>query len=68
VAATLARTIGGRVARRAPPGANVLTIVPGRGFRAARNGDRVVFTVGADDAPRLARNPGLARYRYEGLP
>jgi Domain of unknown function (DUF4430) len=67
-AAKLARLIGGRVAPRAPPGANVLTIVPGRGFRAARDGDRVVFTLGADDAPRLARNPKLARYRFEGLP
>ena len=68
VAPKLARTIGGRVAPRAPPGANVLKIVPGRGFRAARNGDRVVFTLGADDAPRLARKPDLARYRYVGLP
>ena len=67
-AGKLAQIVGGRVAPRAPPGANVLTIVPGRGFRAARNGDHVVFTVGTDDAPRLARNPGLARYRYEGLP
>ena len=68
VAGKLARVIGGRVAPRAPPGANVLRIVPGRGFSASRSGDRVVFTVGAEDAPRLARNPGLARYRYEGLP
>jgi Domain of unknown function (DUF4430) len=67
-AAKLARLIGGRVAPRAPPGANVLRIVSGRGFRADRSGDRVVFTVGAQDAARLARNPGLARYRYEGLP
>jgi hypothetical protein len=68
VAGKLARLIGGRVAPRAPPGANVLRIVPGRGFTATRSGDRVVFTVGAEDAPRLARNPSLARYRYEGLP
>src|SRR5215210_2524543 len=27
-----------------------------------------VHGLGADDAPRLARNPRLARYRYEGLP
>jgi Domain of unknown function (DUF4430) len=66
-AARLARMIGGRVAPRAPPGANVLRIVPGRGFRASRSGNRVVFTLGAEDAPRLARDPGLARYRYEGL-
>lgn len=68
VAGKLARVIGGRVAPRAPPGANVLRIVPGRGLEATRDGDRVVFTLGADDAPRLARNPALARYRYEGLP
>jgi hypothetical protein len=68
VAGKLARLIGGRVAPRAPAGANVLRIVPGRGFTATRSGDRVVFTVGGEDAPRLARNPSLARYRYEGLP
>jgi Domain of unknown function (DUF4430) len=68
VAGKLARVIGGRVAPRAPPGANVLRIVPGGGFSASRAGDRVVFTVGAEDAPRLAGNPALARYRYEGLP
>ena len=67
-AGKLARLIGGRVAPRAPPGANVLRIVPGRGFRAERSGDRVVFTLGAEDAPRLARDPSLARRRYEGLP
>jgi len=64
----LARLIGGRVAPRAPPGTNVLRIVPGRGFRASRDGDRVVFTLGAQDAPRLARDPSIVRYRYEGLP
>jgi Domain of unknown function (DUF4430) len=68
VTAKLARLIGGRVAPRAPPGANVLKIVPGRGFRAVRDGDRVVFTLGGDDASRLARDPKLARYRFEGLP
>jgi hypothetical protein len=67
-AGKLARLIGGRVAARPPPGANVLRIVPGRGFAAARSGDRVVFTLGAEDAPRLARDPSLARYRYTGLP
>jgi hypothetical protein len=66
-AGKLARLIGGRVAPRAPPGANVLRIVAGRGFRAERSGDRVVFTLGAEDAPRLARDPDLARHRYEGL-
>jgi Domain of unknown function (DUF4430) len=68
VAGKLARVIEGRVAPDAPSGANVLRIVPGRGFDAARDGDRVVFTLGARDAPRLARDPALARYRYEGLP
>jgi hypothetical protein len=68
-AGRLAELIDGRVANSAPEGANVLRIVPGRGFRAARLGDdRVVFTLGAADAPRLARDPDLVRYRYEGLP
>jgi hypothetical protein len=26
-----------------------------------------VFTLGRADAPRLARDPTLARYRFEGL-
>ena len=68
VAGKLARLIGGRVAPRAPPDANVLRIVPGRGFRASRSDGRVVFTLGAQDAPRLARDPALVRYRFEGLP
>jgi hypothetical protein len=68
VAEKLARLIGGRVVPRAPPGANVLRIVPGRGLRASRSGDRVVFTLGAEDAPRLAWDPPLALSRYEGLP
>jgi hypothetical protein len=67
VARKLAQVVGGRVAARAPRGANVLRIVPGRGFAARRDGDRVVFTLGALDAPRLAANPQLARFRYEGL-
>jgi len=67
VAARLARLIRGRVVPRPPPEANVLRIVPGRGFRARRSGDRVMFTLGALDAPRLARDPSLARYRFEGL-
>jgi Domain of unknown function (DUF4430) len=67
-AAKLARLIGGRIAPRAPPDASVLEIVPGRGLRATRSGDRVVFTLGAEDAPRLARNPRIVRYRFEGLP
>jgi Domain of unknown function (DUF4430) len=67
-AARLAKLIHGRVVDRVPGGANVLRIVPGRGFRARRTGDRVTFELGAVDAPRLARHPKLARYRFEGLP
>jgi hypothetical protein len=67
-AGRLARLIHGRVVDRVPAGANVLRIVPGRGFRAERAGDRVTFELGAVDAPRLARHPKLARYRFEGLP
>ena len=63
----LAKLIGGRVASRAPAGANVLRIVPGRGLRVTRSGNRVEFTLGRADAPRLARDPTLARYRFEGL-
>ncbi len=66
-AARLARLIQGRVAGRPPDGANVLRIVPGRGLRARRSGDQVTFELGAVDAPRLARDPTLARYRFEGL-
>ncbi len=64
----LARIVSGQVATSAPAGANVLRIVPGRGFRARRDGARVVFTLGAEDAPRLAADPSLARFRYQGLP
>lgn len=67
-AAKLARIVHGRVAATAPADANVLRIVPGRGFTARRVGARVVFTLGALDAPRLAANPALARFRYQGLP
>lgn len=31
-------------------------------------GGKVVFTISTADAARLARNPKLARFRYEGLP
>lgn len=52
-------------------GANKLVLVPGAGFRArvaGGPGDPVVFELGVKDAPRLARDPSLARFRYEGLP
>ncbi len=68
VAKKLARIVHGRVAGIAPKDANVLRIVPGTGFTARMDGDRVVFTLGAVDASRLVADPALARYRYEGLP
>jgi hypothetical protein len=38
-------------------------------FHAERNAaGKVTFTISAGDALRLARNPKLARFRYEGLP
>jgi hypothetical protein len=52
-------------------GANRIDIVDGTGFRARLSGapgDPVVFELGRDDAKRLAADPALARYRYEGLP
>jgi hypothetical protein len=50
--------------------ANVLVVtsrsVP---FKATLSGaHRVRFVISARDAPRLARNPRLARFRYQGLP
>lgn len=63
----LARVVHGTVAAAAPKGANVLRIVPGGGFTARRDGSRVVFTLGARDAARLAADPTLARFRYEGM-
>ncbi len=38
-------------------------------FHGVRNASgKVVFTISTIDAARLARNPKLARFRYEGLP
>jgi len=38
-------------------------------FHGVRNASgKVVFTISTADAIRLARNPKLARFRYEGLP
>jgi hypothetical protein len=38
-------------------------------FHGERNAaGKVVFTISTADAARLARNPKLARFRYEGLP
>jgi hypothetical protein len=52
-------------------GANRLVLVDGSGFRARLSGapgDPVVFELGIDVARRLAREPSLARFRYEDLP
>jgi hypothetical protein len=54
-----------------PTGANVITLVRGDRFIARLTGspgDRVVFEVGENAAARLADDPAIARYRYEGLP
>lgn len=67
VARRLARLVHGRVAPVASKDANVLQLVPGSGFTARMDGGRVVFTLGAADAPRLAANTALARFHYEGL-
>jgi hypothetical protein len=51
--------------------ANRIDLVDGAGFRARLSGapgDPVVFELGRADAKRLAGDPALARYRYEGLP
>lgn len=51
-------------------GANRLVLVRGSGFRARLSGapgDPVVFELGVAVARRLASNPTLARFRYEGL-
>ena len=67
VARRLARLVHGRVASTAPKDAYVLELVPGSGFTARMDGGRVVFALGAADAPRLAANAALARFHYEGL-
>jgi hypothetical protein len=66
----LAELVGGKL-NREREGANSLVLVAGSGFRArveGAPGDPVVFELGMQDAERLARDPSLARYRYEGLP
>ena len=68
VARRLARIVHGRVAATAPEDANVLRLVPGSGFTARMDAAASVFTLGAADAPRLAADAALARFRYEGLP
>jgi hypothetical protein len=66
----LAELVGG-TANGTRDGANELVLVEGSGFRARLDGapgDPVVFELGLRDAQRLARDPSLARRRYEGLP
>ena len=65
----LAELVGGTV-NEARDGANRLVLVDGSGFRVRADGepgDPVVFELGLRDAERLAHDPSLARYRYEGL-
>jgi Domain of unknown function (DUF4430) len=65
----LAELVGGKL-NDAQDGANSLVLVDGSGFRVrvdGEPGDPVVFELGLRDAARLARDPSLARYRYEGL-
>jgi hypothetical protein len=70
----LARMVDGSAAGGDPlhrTGANVITLVRGDRFIARLTGspgDRVVFEVGENAAARLADDPAIARYRYEGLP
>jgi hypothetical protein len=61
----LATLVHGRVATRAPEGANVLRLAGGAARFTARmlSGGAVEFTF-AGDAMHLAKDPGLYRYRY----
>jgi Domain of unknown function (DUF4430) len=66
----LAKLLRGSLNGRAE-GANRLVLVDGSGFRARLSGapgDPVVFELGVEAAGKLARDPTLARFRYEGLP
>jgi hypothetical protein len=68
VARRLARLVHGRVVATVPKDANVLELVPGSGFTARLDGGRAVFMLGMANAPRLAADAALARFRYVGLP
>jgi hypothetical protein len=53
-----------------PAGTNVVRIVDGRvrfSATASSTAGPFAFTIGGDEAARLARDPTLARFRYEGL-
>jgi hypothetical protein len=74
-AEAIGRLVGaGDVARAGvppPAGANVVRIVNGRSrFSATASSSKgpYTFTLSGDAAARLARDPALARFRYEGLP
>jgi hypothetical protein len=73
-AAKLARIVDGSIASGhplLPQGANVITITAGDRFVphfSGNPGDRVAFEIGDKAARRLADDPTIARYRYEGLP
>jgi hypothetical protein len=64
----IARLIRGRIGGDTR-GANVIEIVPGSPVFRGRRGDdgSFRFVIGSRDARRLAANPKLARFRYEGL-
>jgi hypothetical protein len=65
LAEKLARTVQGTVARTAPPGAYVLELRAGDGFRAV---DAHRFVIGSRAAARLIADPSAFRFRYEVLP
>jgi Domain of unknown function (DUF4430) len=73
-ATKLARIVDGSIASGHPlfpQGANVITITSGDRFVphfSGNPGDKVVFEIGDKAARRLADDPTIARYRYEGLP
>jgi hypothetical protein len=74
-AEAIGRIVGARGVARTrvpvPDGANVVRIVAGRRVHFAATTSSTsgpyTFTIGGDAAARLARNPALARFRYEGL-
>lgn len=61
VARALAKLVRGRVATKAPSGANVLELRAGSGFRATTPSRFVIDPVLAQ---RLVRNPRVFRFRY----